>query len=207
MSFSLDLSKFVEKAKGNTHQVVQKTAINLISAVIDRSPVGNPELWAENKTAAEYNLEVVRYNQSLRDSPENLTKAGRLRRGLKVNDSMDIKAPDGYVGGRFRGNWQVTFDVKATGTLERIDPQGDDTKAAARGVVLGFTSDVGTIWAVIGSETEVQLTAGGSPLALADGQTIAEALDVQLLAPRATVRAPKARLTREGRILRITPLP
>jgi hypothetical protein len=148
MSFSLDLSKFVEKAKGNTHQVVQKTAINLISAVIDRSPVGNPELWAENKTAAEYNLEVVRYNQSLRDNPENLTKGGRLRRGLKVNDSMDIKAPDGYVGGRFRGNWQVTFDVKATGTLERIDPQGDDTKAAARGVVLGFTSDVGTIWAV-----------------------------------------------------------
>lgn len=148
MSFSLDLAKFVEKAKGNTHEVVQKTAIGLISAVIDRSPVGNPELWAANKTAAEYNLEVVRYNQSLRENPENLTKAGRLKRGLKVNDSMDIKAPDGYVGGRFRGNWQVTFDVKASGTLERIDPQGDDTKAAAAGVVLGFTSDVGTIWAV-----------------------------------------------------------
>lgn len=148
MSFSLDLAKFVEKAKGNTHQVVQKTAIDLISTVIDRSPVGNPELWAANKTATEYNLEVVRYNQSLRENPENLTKAGRLKRGLKVNDSMDIKAPDGYVGGRFRGNWQVTFDVKASGTLERIDPQGDDTKAAAAGVVLGFTSDVGTIWAV-----------------------------------------------------------
>jgi hypothetical protein len=148
MSFSLDLAKFVEKAKGNTHEVVQKTAIGLISAVIDRSPVGNPELWAANKTAAEYNLEVVRYNQSLRENPENLTKAGRLKRGLKVNDSMDIKAPDGYVGGRFRGNWQVTFDVKAGGTLERIDPQGDETKAAAQGVVLGFTSDVGTIWAV-----------------------------------------------------------
>ena len=68
-------------------------------------------------------------------------------------------------------------------------------------------TELGTIRAVIGSETEVQLTAGGSPLALADGQTIAEALDVQLLAPRAKVRAPKARLTREGRILRITPLP
>lgn len=68
-------------------------------------------------------------------------------------------------------------------------------------------TELGIIRAVIGSETELKLTAGGSPLALADGQTIAEALDVQLLAPRATVRAPRARLTREGRILRITPLP
>ena len=148
MSFSLQLAEFIEKAKGNTEQVVQKTAIDLISAVIDRSPVGNPELWASNQTAREYNLEVVRFNASLRDDPNNLTKAGRLKRGLKVNDSMDIISPDGYVGGRFRGNWQVTFDTKATGQLERIDPQGDSTKSAASQVVLGFTSEVGTIWAV-----------------------------------------------------------
>lgn len=148
MSFSLQLAEFIEKAKGNTEQVVQKVAIDLISAVIDRSPVGNPELWAVNQTAREYNLEVVRFNAALRDDPNNLTKAGRLKRGLKVNDSMDIVSPDGYVGGRFRGNWQVTFDTKATGQLERIDPQGDSTKSAASQVVLGFTSDVGTIWAV-----------------------------------------------------------
>lgn len=148
MSFSLQLAEFIEKAKGNTEQVVQKVAIDLISAVIDRSPVGNPELWAVNQTAREYNLEVVRFNASLRDDPNNLTKAGRLKRGLKVNDSMDIISQDGYVGGRFRGNWQVTFDTKATGQLERIDPQGDSTKSAASQVVLGFTSEVGTIWAV-----------------------------------------------------------
>lgn len=148
MSFNLQLAEFIEKAKGNTEQVVQKVAIDLISAVIDRSPVGNPELWASNQTAREYNLEVVRFNASLRDDPNNLTKAGRLKRGLKVNDSMDIVSQDGYVGGRFRGNWQVTFDTKATGQLERIDPQGDSTKSAASQVVLGFTSEVGTIWAV-----------------------------------------------------------
>ncbi|MGQ7956513.1 hypothetical protein ACUTAF_02130 [Pseudomonas sp. SP16.1] len=148
MSFSLQLAEFIEKAKGNTEQVVQKVAIDLISAVIDRSPVGNPELWAVNQTAREYNLEVVRFNAALRDDPNNLTKAGRLKSGLKVNDSMDIISPDGYVGGQFRGNWQVTFDTKATGQLDRIDPQGDSTKSAASQVVLGFTSDVGTIWAV-----------------------------------------------------------
>lgn len=146
MSFSLDLAKFIEKAKGNTHQVVQKTAVYLVSAVIDRSPVGNPELWAVNKMAAEYNLEVVHYNQELRKDPENLTKAGRLKRGLKVNDSMDIIKKDGYVGGRFRGNWQVTFDVQPEDSLERVDPQGNDTKAAAKSAMLSFTSAVGQIW-------------------------------------------------------------
>lgn len=148
MSFTLDLARFVEKAKGNAELVVQKVALDLISAVIDRSPVGNPELWAANKQAAEYNLEVLRYNNELRSDPANLNKAGRLKKGLKVNDSMDLVSGDGYVGGRFRGNWQVTFETQATGTLSRIDPQGANTKNAAAGVVMSFTSAVGTIWAV-----------------------------------------------------------
>ena len=148
MSFSLDLAAFVEKGKGNMGQVVQKTAIDRISTVIDRSPVGNPELWAANQTAREYNLEVIRYNASLREDPNNLNKAGRLKKGLKVNDSMDLVSGKGYTGGRFRGNWQVSFDAKAVGQLERIDPQGSDTKNDARAVVMSFNAGVGTIWAV-----------------------------------------------------------
>ena len=68
-------------------------------------------------------------------------------------------------------------------------------------------TELGTIRAVIGPETDMKLTAGGTPVVLADGQTIPEALEVELQAPRANVRAPKARLAREGRMLRITPLP
>jgi hypothetical protein len=68
-------------------------------------------------------------------------------------------------------------------------------------------TELGTIRAVIGPETGMKLTAGGAPVVLADGQTIPEALEVQLQAPRASVRAARARLTREGRMLRITPLP
>nr|WP_286948259.1 hypothetical protein [Pseudomonas sp. UBA6718] len=146
MSFSLDLAKFVEKAKGNAELVVRKTSLDLISAVIKRSPVGNPELWAANKTATEYNNEVARYNAALREDPSNLTKAGRLKKGLKVNDSMDLVSGKGYVGGRFRGNWQVTFNSKAMDELPNIDPTGNSTIAAANGVLLGFNSTVGTIW-------------------------------------------------------------
>ena len=32
--------------------------------------------------------------------------------------------PKGYVGGRFRGNWQTTQDVPAMGVTARIDPTG-----------------------------------------------------------------------------------
>lgn len=148
MSFSLDLARFVEKAKGNTEQVVQKVAIDLISAVIDRSPVGNPELWASNATATQYNAEVARYNAELRNDPANLNKVGRLKKGLKVNDSMALSSGAGYVGGRFRGNWQVTFNTRAIGELPNIDPQGQATKSAAASTVMQFTSAIGTIWAV-----------------------------------------------------------
>lgn len=36
-------------------------------------------------------------------------------------------APKNYVGGRFRGNWQITFDMPAVGNLDRIDPTGMET--------------------------------------------------------------------------------
>jgi hypothetical protein len=60
-----------------------------------------------NQTASAYNTAVREHNAALRDDPANLTKSGRLKRGLRVNDSMDIKKPEGYVGGRFKNNWYV----------------------------------------------------------------------------------------------------
>lgn len=36
----------------------------------------------------------------------------------------------GYTGGRFRGNWQVSFDAPTTDETGRIDKTGDLTKAA-----------------------------------------------------------------------------
>lgn len=36
-------------------------------------------------------------------------------------------APDGYVGGRFRGNWQHGFGSAPTGNLDVIDPSGGTT--------------------------------------------------------------------------------
>ena len=60
--------------------------------------------------------------------------------------------------------------------------------------------------AVIGSESEVKITVGGQQIALTDGQTIEAAKDVRLDSPRANVQSARARLSREGRTIRITPL-
>jgi hypothetical protein len=48
--------------------------------------------------------------------------AGRKAAGLPL-------LPPGYVGGRFKGNWQLTIDEPASGTLPDIDPSGAASKA------------------------------------------------------------------------------
>ncbi len=45
MSFSLDMSKFIAKAKGNADKVVRKVVIDLATSVILKNPVGDPDLW------------------------------------------------------------------------------------------------------------------------------------------------------------------
>lgn len=104
MSFSLDISRFVEKAKANSELVVKKIAVDLLASVVDKSPVGNPELWADPSAGA------------------------------------------GYVGGRFRGNWQVTFDLPATGETGKIDQSGGQTKQAGSAVIQTYSAGVGSIY-------------------------------------------------------------
>lgn len=146
MSFSLDLKAFVEKAKANAETVVKKVSLDLAYSVIDRSPVGNPELWASNATAVAYNNEVKRVNAEARSNPENLTKAGRLRPGRLLKDGMDITSGKDYVGGRFRGNWQVSFDAPIEEAIPLIDPRGVQAKGSAATLIQSFDSEVGTIW-------------------------------------------------------------
>lgn len=47
-------------------------------------------------------------------------------------------SPPGYTGGRFKGNWQVSFDAPAEGETGRIDKSGDMTKALGNVVIEQF---------------------------------------------------------------------
>lgn len=189
MTFSLDLKAFAEKAKGNAEIVIKKVAIDLLGAVVDRSPVGNPELWAANATVTQYNNEVARLNAELRVDATNLSKNGRMKPGRLIKDSMDLTAGGGYVGGRFRGNWQVSFDVAKTGTLERIDPTGQDSKGEGIGVIQGFTTQVGTIWMMNNLPYSQRLEYGHSSQAPA-GVVRISVLEVQMFIDRAVSELP-----------------
>lgn len=159
MSFSVDLNAFIEKAKTNAETVVAKVAIQMLDKVVDRSPVGNPELWAANKAAIyareTYNLFVGALNDDINSNPDNFNKKGNLKSKIRLARALTQKtlknrfplvAGKTYVGGRFRGNWQVSFNVATEGELERIDPKGNETKREGAAFIKTFNSEVGSIW-------------------------------------------------------------
>lgn len=166
MSFSLDLKAFADKAKGNVEQVVKKVSIDLLSTVVDRSPVGNPELWAANIQHRQANIaaaDAYDYNVAIRNTVINLndsnfTKSGKLKRGVKYAKKLTkteraqnfningLMTGKDYVGGRFRGNWQVSFEVGETGVLDLVDPRGTRAKASGTQVIGQFQIGVGSIW-------------------------------------------------------------
>ncbi|BBJ63339.1 MULTISPECIES: hypothetical protein [Enterobacter] len=129
-AFTAAITAFVDKAKANQEAVVRAVGIRILNQLVMMSPVGNPELWGINQTAASYNQAVYDHNEAQKSDPANLTKTGRLKKKARLVDGMDIKAPPGYTGGRFRGNWQVSFDAPTTDEMGRVDKTGNLTKAA-----------------------------------------------------------------------------
>lgn len=145
-AFIADITAFVDKAKANQDAVVRAVGIRILNQLVMMSPVGNPELWEINQTAASYNRAVYDHNEAQRTDPANLTKTGRLKKKARVVDGMDIKAPPGYTGGRFRGNWQVSFDAPTTEENGRIDKTGDLTKAAGNYTLSLFKVGMSSIY-------------------------------------------------------------
>ena len=144
--FIADINAFVDRAKANQDAVVRAVGIRILNQLVMMSPVGNPELWEINQTAAAYNRAVYDHNEAQRAEPSNLTKTGRLKKKARVVDVMDIKAPPGYTGGRFRGNWQVSFDAPTTEETGRIDKTGDLTKAAGNYTLSLFKVGMSSIY-------------------------------------------------------------
>ncbi|HEY6643664.1 hypothetical protein [Povalibacter sp.] len=153
--FALDIRRFVEKAKANADLVVRKVALDLLTRVVQRTPVGNPELWASNAEAAlqrsEHNGVVDHINAMLISDPANVTVKGNLRRKVRSRANRRLsrsqlakeypfKAGQGYVGGRLRGSWTVTAGTPSTTEPGRIDPDGSETIAAAAAALASFTA-------------------------------------------------------------------
>jgi hypothetical protein len=139
-SFALSLAEFAAQTSEAIDASVREIIIEVGSSLIRMSPVGNPEIWAQNAVAAQYNKAVEDHNTALRSDPANLTKGGRLKKGRKLNDGMDIVAPEGYVGGRFRANWHISLGVVESVTFDEVDPSGAETTAALVAAMSDFTA-------------------------------------------------------------------
>lgn len=145
--FMKSIHIFIDKANENIETVVRKTSIQILARLVDMSPVGNPELWEVNRVASNYNKAVFEHNEYLKQDPNNLTPKKRLlKKRVRVKDSMDIYIPPGYTGGRFRGNWQVSFDTPAEGETARIDKSGNITKALGNVVIEQFKVGMNAIY-------------------------------------------------------------
>ncbi|QMR43945.1 hypothetical protein HV310_04040 [Citrobacter freundii] len=136
--FLAAIQLFVDSSKQEMDEVVRRTGIKILGRLVEMSPIGNPDLWQVNQTASAYNDAVRDHNAALRNDPANLTKGGRLKRGLRVNDSMDVKKPEGYVGGRFKNNWYVGFDSQPTETNDIPDASGQGSNSRGMAVLEVF---------------------------------------------------------------------
>ncbi|EOW2333359.1 hypothetical protein ACNY92_005098 [Citrobacter freundii] len=145
--FLAAIQLFVDGSKQEIDEAVRRTGIKILGRLVEMSPVGQPETWQVNQTASAYNTAVREHNAALRVDPANLTKSGRLKRGLRVNDSMDIKKPEGYVGGRFKNNWYVGFDSQPTETNDTPDASGQGSNSRGLAVLEVFrVGQVSTIY-------------------------------------------------------------
>ncbi|ALI04387.1 hypothetical protein C1Y08_20575 [Pseudomonas sp. FW306-02-F02-AA] len=158
-SFAENIRQFAEQAKSGIDATFREIVIEIGSSVIRMSPVGNPEIWAANvahrqantRAADDYDFKVSVRNTVINLTDSNFTKAGKLKRGVKYAKPLTktereqnfnvngLVAGKGYIGGRFRGNWQFSIDTPAEGVLDQVDPSGNVTIAVLRAQVQALT--------------------------------------------------------------------
>ncbi|MCP6695861.1 hypothetical protein [Pseudomonas donghuensis] len=157
--FADSIRAFAEQAEQVLDATFREIVIEVGSSVIRMSPVGDPEIWKANvahraantRAADSYDFKVAVRNTLINLNQDNFTKAGKLRKGVRYAKPLTkaerdqnfavngLVAGQGYVGGRFRGNWQFSIDAPATGELDRIDRSGNETIAELEAQVAALT--------------------------------------------------------------------
>lgn len=161
-SFSAQLQQFAEAAQEAMELTFREVVIAIGRNLIIMSPVGNPDLWkvnveSQDKAGAQvsaYNAKAASINAAIAAEASNFTKSGSLKRGIKYRKPLTKREQlenygygagvrrvgQGYVGGRFRSNWQLTAGAPASGEIEEIEG-ADETIAkiivAAGSLTLG----------------------------------------------------------------------
>lgn len=151
--FALQIAQWAEKTGARMDEACRAIAIQVLTHVVRMSPVGNPELWAANAEAAlqrsQHNAIVDQITANLMADPANLTAKGNLKRSVRSQYNKRASKADlaklypnrqgkGYVGGRFKGNWQLSVSFPTSAPIERIDPNGSATIEAGSAALESF---------------------------------------------------------------------
>lgn len=131
--WSHSLRDFADQIDEDVTQHVQSIALAMLSEVIQRSPVGNPDLWKANTELRAQNTALADAYDANVDA-RNATNTGKKKfkkltqRERKENFFVDAKAAgQGYIGGRFRGSHTVSIGAPDFTVTENIDPSGNET--------------------------------------------------------------------------------
>lgn len=128
--FADSLAKVCLAAGEKCETVVKLAALDIYGQVIQRSPVGNPDIWKINERQTyqreTYNLFAEAINA---DAGKN-GKRVRRKSAKALRKEFANKAGNGYVGGRFKNNWQVGVGFVNTDTSRGPSASGSDSLAA-----------------------------------------------------------------------------
>lgn len=156
-SFAAQVKLFTDNAKDKKRVFIRSVGLKILGRLVELSPVGDPKRWEINEAFAAADKEAKATNTANRQANAN----GRLKKGQKVTAAVRIVyatkigpvtymqkgwAAKNYVGGRFRGNWQVSFNAKPEGVLDTIDRDGSATISRGRQVLSEFNNGVSSIY-------------------------------------------------------------
>lgn len=162
-AFTEAIDLFVDQAtRENLPNYARRVGLAVLADIVTRSPVGDPKRWKINAAFAEASINASAMNAARRKS-SMYSRNGKLKSGAKVRPEVMINfttrtgkqvsfaqrgwAAKNYTGGRFRGNWQVTFNHPAVGTVDRIDKSGQATLAAGGTVLATYVAtETASIW-------------------------------------------------------------
>lgn len=163
--FAAKIGAWADKVKDNQEQVIRSAFMHVFALIIQRSPVGNPDLWNANQQAVKERNRISDINAALRASDEHsvVSKSGarRIKNGHKVvaapavyTSTVSPAGPakprlrknaqgvnpvgKGYIGGRFRANWQIGMGEIPEGVVDDVDPSGSGSVAKMQAAVSSY---------------------------------------------------------------------
>jgi hypothetical protein len=131
--WSHSLRDFADQIDEDVTQHVRVIAMAMLTEVVNRSPVGNPDLWKANTELRAQNTALADAYDANVDA-RNATNTSKKKfkkltqRERKENFFVDARATGkGYIGGTFRGSHIVSVGSPDFTVAENVDPSGRET--------------------------------------------------------------------------------